>query len=472
MSIACGSAQEPSSGSLSGKLAIYESSFKDGSMALDYALRREGLPEIKVAFASAPNYAPGTRVKLDGAFDESGRFVASSVERVSDDTQVGVAAEALTQPTQTRSIAVLLLRPSTEPEPPPWVVGKDIVANNLFGTAALPDFPAKAQNTDAYYREVSFGARALQGTVYNWITIDPLADPCDTTALSSVAQAKASANGINLSAFQHVAVVVAAPCGNTAGRAELGTPKTPGRNSWYWYEGGSELFIHELGHNFGLQHALSYSCTAADGQATPIASVERCSEDQSYPQDPWDPMGIRTFAHFGAYNKMLQGWLAGSNVVTAGAAGGDFTLEPLELATSSPQLLRVPADASLCPADILPCFYYVEYRQPLGFDNSPQFTTTTMQQGALIRLGGSVDTTGNTMGSLTRLFKVHPPNIADTLKVGETFQDSHRPADHHLVDTGLRRSQTPDGTSEQSVARHGELQLQQRPKRHQRQLLR
>ena len=46
-----------------------------------------------------------------------------------------------------------------------------------------------------------------------------------------------------------------------------------------------------------------------------------------------------------------------------------------------------------------------------------------MHQGALIRLGGEVDTTGNSSGSLTRLFKLHPPTVADTLKVGETFQD-------------------------------------------------
>jgi hypothetical protein len=134
-------------------------------------------------------------------------------------------------------------------------------------------------------------------------------------------------------------------------------------------------------------------------------------------------MGVRSFAHFGSYNKLLEGWLAGTNVVTAGSSGGDFTLEPLEIATSAPQLLRVPADPSLCPADIRPCFYYVEYRQPIGFDGAPQFTSTTMQQGALIRLGGAIDTTGNSTGNLTRLFKIHPPTFADTLKVGETFQD-------------------------------------------------
>jgi hypothetical protein len=378
---------------------------------------------VRVRFAEAPRYAPGTPIEIEGRFDERGLFVASWSERATDEAPVGARAQSLNQATQTRSIAVLLLRPNNEPQPPPFVVGKEIITNNLFGTAALPDFPAKAENVDAYYREVSYGAQALQGTVFDWITIDPLVDGCDTGALTSVALAKASANGIDLSSFQHVGIVVAAGCGNTAGRAELGTPSNPARYSWYWYEGGSELFIHELAHNFGMQHSTSYSCTSATGRAVPIATVDRCTEDQGFPQDPWDPMGLRSFAHFGAYNKMLQGWLAGTNVVTASSSGGDFTLEPLELATTAPQLLRVSVDPSLCPADINPCFYYVEYRQPIGFDGIPQFANTAMQQGALLRLGGQIDPTGNSIGSLTRLFKIHPPTLADTLRVGETFQD-------------------------------------------------
>jgi hypothetical protein len=421
--LACSGVDEPAGSSLEGKLAIYESSFKDGSTAFDYGLRRDGLPELKLELASPPRYAPGTAIRVDGSFDGKGHFVASSVALAPDDSRIETVTSALTQATQTRSIAMLLLRPSNEPEPAPFVVGKALVTNNLFGTASLPDFPANPKNVDAYYREASYGARALQGTVFNWITIAPLADNCDTTALTNAGLAAASANGINLSGFQHVGIVVAAPCGNTAGRADLGTPRTPGRNSWFWFEAGSELLLHELGHNFGLQHATSYVCTSASGQQVPLATPDRCTETVDSPEDPWDPMGIRSFAHFGAYNKMLEGWLAGTNVATAGAAGGDFTLEPLELATTALQLVRVPTDPTLCPPDIRPCFYYVEYRQPIGFDNSPQFTTTTMQQGALIRLGGAIDATGNGMGSLTRLFAIHPPAIADTLKVGETFQD-------------------------------------------------
>lgn len=422
LSLACGAAEEPASSSLNGELAIYESSFKDGSTARSYALRREGLPEVRIEFDGAPSYAPGTALEIQGRFDDAGRFIASSVARAAASARVGTTSQALPQATQTRSIAVVLLRPSNEPVPPPFLVGKDIVTNNLFGTAALPDFPAKPQNVDAYYREVSYGALALQGTVFDWITVDPLANSCDTDALRSIALAEASANDIDLDSFQHVGIVVAAGCGNIAGSAELGTPSNPGRYSWYWFEGGSELFIHELGHNFGLQHSLLYDCTSATGAAVPIETRDRCSENPSFPQDPWDPMGLRSFAHFGAYNKMLQGWLAGTNVVTAGSSGGDFTLEPIELATTAPQLLRVPVDPSLCPADIVPCFYYVEYRQPIGFDGIPQFVNTPMHQGALIRLGGEIDPTGNGIGDLTRLFKVHPPSV-DTLRVGETFQD-------------------------------------------------
>jgi hypothetical protein len=423
ISPACTSVDESESASIEGELAIYGSSFKDGSTALGYGLRRAGLPEVKLQLATPPRYAPGTPIKVDGGFDEKGRFVATSVERVAGGSRTEAVTSAIVQPTQARSIAVMHLLPSNEPEPAPFVVGPELARNSLFGTEALPDLPANPRNADAYYRQVSYGARALQGTVFDWITIPPLVDNCDLDALRDIALAAAAANGINLSAFQHVAIVVAAGCANFGGRAEVGTPNAPGRYSWYWFEGSANIFVHELGHNFGLLHANTYTCTSASGQEVPLATPDRCIEQAQFGQDPWDPMGISSFAHFGAYNKMLLGWLAGTNVVTAGASGGDFTLEPLELGTSAPQLLRVPVDASLCPADIVPCFYYVEYRQPIGFDGEPQFTFSTMHQGALIRLGGEVDTTGNSSGNLTRLFKIHPPTVADTLKVGETFQD-------------------------------------------------
>jgi hypothetical protein len=420
--LGCSSGDEPQSSTLQGQLAVYEASYKDGSVAVDYRLRRAGLPELKLKFSTPQSYAPGTPIQVHGAFTEQGEFVARSVELAPQASQVRSVTEAITQPTQTRSIAVLLLRPSTEPEPPPWVISKPLVENNLFGTESLPDFPAKAQNVNAYYQEVSYGARALQGTVFDWLTIDPLPDYCDTTAVRTAALAKASESGIDLSSFQHVGMVMAASCSSIAGYGEFGTPNAPGRYSWYYYEAGPEIFIHELGHNFAMQHSLLYQCTSASGDPVPLSTTDHCTENPSYPQDPWDPMGYRSFAHFGAYNKLLQGWLASTNVVTPAASGGDFTLEPLEIGTSAPQALRIPADSSVCPADIRPCYYYVEYRQPIGFDDSPQFSNTGMHDGAVIRLGGEVDTTGNSLGNLTRFLLIDAPN-ADTLRVGETFQD-------------------------------------------------
>ena len=420
--LGCSSANEPASSTLEGNLAVYESSFKNGSVRIDYALSRADLPEVKLEFARPPNYAPGTRVEVVGSFAEGGEFIASSVDRVSNTSPVAHATQALTQATQTRSIAVLLLRPSTEPEPPPWVISKALVENNLFGTETLPDFPAKARNVNDYFKEVSYGARAFQGTVFNWLTIDPLADYCDTDAVRNAALAKASQSGIDLSSFQHVGMVIAASCSSIAGRGDLGTPNAPGRYTWYYYEADSEIFIHELGHNFGMQHSLLYQCTTATGEPAPISTTDHCTENPAYPQDPWDPMGLRSFAHYGAYNKILQGWLAGPNVVTPGPSGGDFTLEPLEIGTNAPQVLRIPVDTSVCPADIRPCYYYVEYRQPIGFDDSPEFNTTGTHAGATIRLGGAIDSTGNSAGSLTRFVLIDAP-LADALRVGETFQD-------------------------------------------------
>src|SRR5262249_55533519 len=55
--LACNSVDEPESASLQGQLAVYQSDFKNGSTALEYRLRRAGLPELKLELATPPRFA-------------------------------------------------------------------------------------------------------------------------------------------------------------------------------------------------------------------------------------------------------------------------------------------------------------------------------------------------------------------------------------------------------------------------------
>jgi hypothetical protein len=77
---------------------------------------------------------------------------------------------------------------------------------------------------------------------------------------------------------------------------------------------------------------------------------------------PYDPMGYGC-GHMAAPDKEYMSWLEGCNVVTA-SADGTFNILPSEVPCNGTQALRVPTfDGS---------YYYIEYRQPIGFDSDQE----------------------------------------------------------------------------------------------------
>ena len=288
------------------------------------------------------------------------------------------------------------------------------------GTVTAASLAAQAftnpDSASALLSESSFGKISLTGDVFGWYAIPPQT-ACDLGAISSGARAAATAAGVNLDAYDHIAYFVSpgfAPGCEASAWGEVGLPATPARQTWYNNGWGTYLVAHEVGHNLGFQHAHSYACGLAV-----LASSAQCTFDEY--GDLFDPMGIST-AQFGAYNKAAQGWTDSCGVATV-PGRALFNVLPIESTAAGVHAVRVPMDPSLCPSWLpAPCYYYIEYRQPIGvFDGGPNYATSPVMQGALVRAAGPIDVTGATMLQPTGLLDMTPMRSGDTFA---NFQDA------------------------------------------------
>jgi hypothetical protein len=238
------------------------------------------------------------------------------------------------------------------------------------------------------------------GDVFGWYTLAASSSPCDYQNWGTAARTAAQNAGVDLTGYDHIVHYFkrSTACGWS------GVGQVPGK--YTWINGSSASTVaHELGHNFGLHHASSLACTEG-GMRVSIGGSCTLSEYG----DPFDVMGSG-YRHFSAYQKGRLGWLEPANMVTA-TADGNFTVVPIEQKSTGIQALRVKIDATK--------FYYVEFRQPFGFDNFS--ATSAVVNGVLIHRG----TDYNSMSRPELLDMVtSTTTFTDAaLGVGKTFTDA------------------------------------------------
>lgn len=139
-------------------------------------------------------------------------------------------------------------------------------AGQTAPTAALQ---AAADGTAAYWERQSAGRVDVQQSV-RAPRVVPQPAGCDDAAIMSAALA---ANpGLTPSATTHVAVhFPAIPTCGFAGRATI-------NGGSIWLNGAAQPYVlaHELGHNLGLGHANTLTCTSG-GARVPLAALSSCS---------------------------------------------------------------------------------------------------------------------------------------------------------------------------------------------------
>jgi len=235
------------------------------------------------------------------------------------------------------------------PDPPSWPIAT--ITNTVFGTAPI-------QSIAEFYKEVSFGAQLLSGTVANsggnWLQAT-VARPTacatseDQTAVLNTINSQGAALA-NTSGYTGILYVLdALPCG-WLGLGYIGWERA-------YAKGTASLLVvgHEFGHNFGLYHAGSLACGGA------VIATAGCTVTEY--GDPFDVMGNIRAMHFAAYQKQLLGYIPGNSVATHSAGSLTYTLGPIEKSSQAQYAVKIPTGNANRT-------YWLEFRQPIGFDSA------------------------------------------------------------------------------------------------------
>jgi hypothetical protein len=222
--------------------------------------------------------------------------------------------------------------------------------------------------------ENSYQQTWLSGNVAGWYTIPFTSTVCDIFSIANYAKEAATAAGYNLSAYSHY--VYAFPQ-NACGGQGVGT--VGGSPSEAWIIGSLDLKVlsHELGHNFGLYHSRALDCGNS-------VLGTNCSVFEY--GDRIDTMGNVSAGHFNAFQKERLGWLdyGISPPITTVQESGLYVIEPLETEGNGPKGLAILKSTD--PTTGQQTWYYVEYRQAVGFD-SFLATNSNVLNGIVVHTG-------------------------------------------------------------------------------------
>jgi hypothetical protein len=282
-----------------------------------------------------------------------------------------------------------------------------VILVNFADDTRQPFTPAFADSlmfgtVNQYYQEASFNQHSLNGQTTPWMTLAISGtQKCDSVAITNSARAAATAAGYNLSLYsRHMIAFPQQSCLPWAGLGNVG-----GNPSRSLINGSFVLrtVAHELGHNNGLSHAKALNCNGV----TLLNDTSSCTVVEY--GDPWDIMGVPgRVAHFNAAYKQKLGWLSAQNVTTSGS----YDINPIESVSSSVKGIKVTF-----PFGAGGNTYYLEFRQPIGFDSTTGPGVTAFNGLLIHRLSGTwseiLDTAPGTVGD----FWDAP------LKAGQTYRD-------------------------------------------------
>jgi hypothetical protein len=246
-------------------------------------------------------------------------------------------------------------------------------ASDPMAVSSVQSVVSSASNSVAnFYKEASYGQHLINATVTPWVRA-AISTPttCNYSAISTAANTAATAAGYNPNNYEFKVYIMPrlTACG-WSGLGYIGFPRMA------WINGPSSVTTpvigHEMGHNFGLLHAASVDCGTRS-----VGGVCTASEYG----DPFNTMGNQTSMHFDATQKALLGWIPSTSVKTHASGSATYTLNPIESAGGSVYAVKIAAAAKRT--------YWLEYRQPIGFDSA---LASYPNNGAQIRVSSPFET--------------------------------------------------------------------------------
>ena len=364
--------------------------------------------------------APGSHISVQHPRYVDGAIVAGDLARLGPpgptygDTKIG----PVNFTPGPRKVLVLLLQIPGNPAS----ASADAVRSVIF---------TAPNSANAFVNEETFGQLSLtgklrgDGDVYGPYTVGNASSTCDSVNWGTAGEgAFKAATGMDAETWDNVIFVFQAPACDFSGEGEIGQLVAgKARHAWVnpTLTNGvptTSVVAHELGHNFGVDHAGGLSCIV---NGVRVSFTEACANDLTQNQyaDPFDVMGNGARQE-NAYHKWESGWLPPSSAQTV-VRDGTYLIAPEESASSAEQLLEVPRAVALSVPS-----YWLDFRQPFGsyFDNfSP---TDPVVQGVSIRYANS-----SAMPHPSKSWLIDTTPATSTfndaaLGVGQTFADPGR----------------------------------------------
>ena len=281
---------------------------------------------VDVRLPRGHHLRPGQHVELTGTGDSTG-FDAQAI------TAIPGPAAAVDTTDVTRTLVILAY----------WGSSHDSVtkakASEVIFTQGNP-----------WWKEVSYGLTSLSGTVVDWVHISaPDGGDCYGRGdqVMSRARSAAAARIGSLSGYERT--IVYFPFCPAAAYA-AGWAYVPGTSVWLNGYMDKRVSIHEQGHNYGLLHAHSLTCSTG-------ALTGSCNASEY--GDSYDAMGGDSYVgHFNAAEKNRLAWMSGR--VHGFTSSGSYTIAPLETSSGVKAGKVVAGGRS----------YWIEYRTAAGQDRS------------------------------------------------------------------------------------------------------
>lgn len=405
-------------GQLEGTLRVFHVDYPDGTAEYGYALRTANGRGNIVALGHPPaSIDNGARAVVSGPVNERGYISVDTIEITAPPAATKPALADSTAALGTTKYTVMPLKyPSNTSAP--WTYNADPGSWSIAAiqSAVLGSGTGSAAD---YYAEVSFGAQQLEGVVANagnaWLKATAARPTACTSeseldavlaSIESQGEAAATTAGFNPDAYDgQLYVIDGLPCG-WAGLGYIGFPLA-------YTKGTASLIVvaHELGHNFGLYHAGSVDCGGD------VITGSGCTVKEY--GDPFDVMGNVRAMHFNAAQKSLLGYIGGTGVATHSTGTATYTLNPIELAGQARYAVKVPTGSANRT-------YWIEFRQPIGFDSA---LAGVPNLGAQIRIAYPFENQCTTCGS-----RYDDTQFLDMTPATGTFDDGALLANQSFTD--------------------------------------